>query len=175
MMSHRWHPTGPASVAVLVVVTACASPAASVDPSPSEPAEPATPDACRPIDLRAPSGERVDLTGTWQETGGGPFYIVDQNADCVWIIGAFLRHEDVEGFAMWETFVFDGNLRPDFTLQGRSVFLNLPGQTRDYSGTFAMTLDLGGDPWALQGPPYDTLSGPAFLRLERVTDRWVAP
>ena len=43
------------------------------------------PDACQPIDISAPSGERVDLTGTW-ESGGLLFYIY-QDADYPWIVG----------------------------------------------------------------------------------------
>jgi hypothetical protein len=37
-------------------------------------ASPAARAACAPLDLRAPDGTRLDLSGTWREPGGGPVY-----------------------------------------------------------------------------------------------------
>jgi hypothetical protein len=48
-------------------------PSASAEPSFSIPASAAgnLPPGCEPIDLRSPSGERIDLTVTWVEDAEG--------------------------------------------------------------------------------------------------------
>ncbi len=96
--------------AVMAALTACASAPASPSASPSH-AEPVAsfnpgrglPPGCETIDLRSPSGERIDLTGEW--AGGGALaYSVErawlnQIGDCVYgsvLGGAFVRDGDVE-------------------------------------------------------------------------------
>jgi hypothetical protein len=174
MMSQRWHPRGLVGGAVLIVATACASPTVSVAPSPSTQA---AADACEPIDISTTSGERVDLTGTWQQVGDGPLYYVSQDADCVWIAGAFVSAEGSEPFSYGgRTFAFDGHLRPDLTVQGRWFLLLLddPGQTRDFDLSGMLTLDVEVDPWTLRGELRSERGTPS-LTLEKIDDRWVAP
>jgi hypothetical protein len=129
--------TGLAIVGVLVLVgcsTASPSPSGSDSPGPSAVAAPAA--DCRAIDLMSPSGERVDLTGTWQ--GGVMVHHVRQTGDCVsWI-----------GYGTWPgtefgeigTLVFLGRLAPDFSVRGQFTWIvglvnpnnayGLPGQGR---------------------------------------------
>jgi hypothetical protein len=170
MMSQRWHPRGLVGGAVLIVATACASPTVSVAPSPSTQA---AADACEPIDISTTSGERVDLTGTWQQVGDGPLYYVSQDADCVWIAGAFVSAEGSEPFSYGDfTYSFHGHLRPDLTVLGRFFVFEYSGkgsffgQGRGY-GTNTWILDLEVDPWTLTNTEGST--------IEKVHDRWIAP
>jgi hypothetical protein len=154
--------------AVLIVATACASPAVSLAPTPS--LAPAS-DACQPIDIRDQSDERVDLTGTWQQVGGGPLFYVSQEGDCVWIAGSF--ESGAEGsFVLLDGlhYAFDGHLRPDFTVHGHWVILILELGQRYYDPGI-WTVDVEVDPWTLRG----RLQGDRLLTLEKVNDRWVAP
>jgi hypothetical protein len=62
------------------------------------------PPGCETIDLRSPSGERIDLTGEWADSGGGLADTferswLNQIGDCVYgsvLGGAFVRDGDVE-------------------------------------------------------------------------------
>jgi len=97
--------------AAMTLLTACASAPASPGASPSY-AEPLAsfnpgrglPRGCETIDLRSPTGERIDLTGEWADSGGGLADTferswLNQIGDCVYgsvLGGAFVRDGDVE-------------------------------------------------------------------------------
>jgi hypothetical protein len=99
----------PLAVAFLAaVLLGCTSPEAS----PSEPLVGSVPpgteaDAvtCDPIDLRMPSGELVDLTGTWLGNDGG-LYEVRQFGECLWWSGVNVAF----------THVLHGTIGADFTI-----------------------------------------------------------
>jgi hypothetical protein len=157
------------TVAIWITATACAPPAVSVAPTPS--LSPAS-DVCQPIDLRTESGERVDLNGTWQTTGGGRTYYAYQEADCVWIVGGFVTPEEDAPFGNIgkETLTFAGHLQDDATVDGRwasIIYARGPGAEGPYSGSLTFSLELGADPWKLRAEGFPT--------LERVSDMYVAP
>jgi hypothetical protein len=97
--------------AAIAALTACASaPAAPAtgpshaEPLPSVNPAPGLPPGCETIDLRSPTGERIDLTGEWADSGGGLADTferswLNQIGDCVYgsvLGGAFVRDGDVE-------------------------------------------------------------------------------
>ena len=168
----RRRAAGLVSAAIWITATACASPAVSpvvsAVPSPSAPSA----EDCRPIELLAPSGERVDLTGTWRVIGGRQLYNVLQEGDCVWIVGGFEAAAEGGRFGNLgrETYVFDGHLRTDFTVHGRwasLVYTPGPEDTGPYTGTETYRLGLDGDPWTLRTESHQP--------LEKVSDRYIAP
>ena len=69
---------------------------------------------CGPIELETPSGERLDLSGTWG--GGSTIHYIREIGTCVWweavsnLPGAPLGSH-------WRN-VFHGSVAPDFTLSG---------------------------------------------------------
>jgi hypothetical protein len=70
--------------------------------------------ACEPIDLHAPDGTRVDLTGTWR--GGPGVHFVRQDGDCVWWVSMSTTPGQERGAEV--LVLFRGKLAPDFTLNG---------------------------------------------------------
>ena len=62
---------------------------------------------CQPMDLVLPSGESLDLTGSWQGNDLGP-YQLRQWGDCLWFIG---QNNTV-------SVLFFGHLVSDFTASG---------------------------------------------------------
>lgn len=85
MTSARWFAAGVIG-ALLVACTASTSPGSD---GPSAAASPHigsdSTDTCSAIDLRSPTGNRIDLTATWE--GGVFIHHVRQVGDCVWWIG----------------------------------------------------------------------------------------
>jgi hypothetical protein len=86
--------------------------------------------ACQPIDLRGPSGQRVDLTGAWMTAPGtaGFFYLLSETTwihqidDCVW--GAILDEEFHSYPARGgDLGTLQGHVTPDFALEGDMVLL----------------------------------------------------
>jgi len=107
-------------VAVLLgaLLAACSASAGLTDsePSATSPAAAAAGPACKPIDLRTPSGEQIDLTGTWQ--GYEALHFVRQYGDCVWWEELTTAPED-EPLGQIYRSVFFGRLQTDFTLVGQ--------------------------------------------------------
>jgi hypothetical protein len=62
---------------------------------------------CQPLDLVLPSGELLDLTGSWQGNDLGP-YQFRQFGDCLWWVG---QNATV-------SVLFFGQVDPDFTVSG---------------------------------------------------------
>jgi hypothetical protein len=76
------------SLTLAAVLAGCAAPSASPEASDgaiSGSDEPAAA-TCEPLDLRLPSGEPLDLTGTWLGNDTG-LYQVRQSGECVWWVG----------------------------------------------------------------------------------------
>ena len=109
-------------VAALTLVSAIASAcdSAPVIPDGSSEGSPAGTqqaglDDCAPSDLRMPSGERIDLTGTWE--GASARLFIGQYGECIWIeeFSADAR----EGLGDSYRRLFFGRLAADFTITGR--------------------------------------------------------
>lgn len=110
-------PTLAAWVALLLVLTACtdgSTPSPSASPGPVASTPVSAEAACAPRELRGPSGERIDLTGTWR--GGQNVVYVRQVGSCVWWIS--LSDYPGQEPGAQAMVVFRGDLSPDFTLHG---------------------------------------------------------
>jgi hypothetical protein len=96
-------------VGLITILAGCTAPAATASPSAAAPtiAQTAVTEQCNPIDLRLPSGDEVDLTGSWQGDDLAP-YEMRQFGDCLWWVGNN------------PVFTYTGfvHLKPDFTLAG---------------------------------------------------------
>ena len=107
-------------VAALLValVAACSASAGTTtgEPSAASSAAGLADPACKPIDLRTPSGQRIDLTGTWE--GYEALHFVRQYGDCVWW-EEFTAVPDDEPLGYIYRSLFFGRLRTDFTLVGQ--------------------------------------------------------
>lgn len=66
------------------------------------------------MDLRMPSGDLIDLTGTWE--GGATVHYVRQIGDCVWWIA--LSDWPGQSLGDFYSITFSGHLSPDFIVQG---------------------------------------------------------
>jgi len=131
--SPEWR-TGFAWLALLVAagMVACspvASPAASgpaESASAAKPAPGASVSECTPIDLRTPTGERLDLTGTWETEKEGTragVYFLHQVGSCLWWSGAYPKRDDDLSYGPlnYLTNVFRGTVVPDFTVAGEWI------------------------------------------------------
>lgn len=112
-MMRKRHPSGLAFVALLIASCSLAEPSASVAPGASS--LPAA-DECTPVDIRAPSGTRVDLTGQWRASDEG-VYDIHQRGSCLYWVGM----SQIPGFEPGEHWaqVFIGTVRSDFMVVGR--------------------------------------------------------
>jgi hypothetical protein len=114
MTSLRWV----ATVLVGALMIGCTSSSSPGSEGPSQVGSnltaPDPADTCRPIDIRSPTGERIDLTGTWE--GGVFIHHVRQIGDCVWWIG-YGRWPGTEPGEL-ATLTFFGRLATDFTVAG---------------------------------------------------------
>jgi hypothetical protein len=118
-----------------VTSEASASPVLTGTPNPSGPAP------CEPLDLRTPSGDRIDLTGTWR--GAQTLVYVRQEANCVWWM-ALSDYPD-EALGSRNMLLYRGNLYPDFTLRGDWMHLMKPSEfPQSGSTTFEIDTDIGG-------------------------------
>lgn len=122
-------------LAALLALAGCTS---TVAPSASEPvstaptasAQPAgdLPPGCEPIDLRAPTGERIELNGAWKEVGAAGELMtwwIRAEGDCVWGAGYIdevppegsidVRPDQVQSLS--------GRLGSDFVITGEIISL----------------------------------------------------
>ena len=119
--------------AVMAALTACASDPAAPGASPSY-AEPlpslnparGLPPGCETIDLRGPTGERIDLTGEWAGSGELAHSIerawLSQIGDCVYgsvLGGAFLRDAAPEAYLV----NLSGRIGSDFRIEFEVVMV----------------------------------------------------
>lgn len=122
----------PLGVVLLALLLLCAC-TRSTQPSPSvEPSRSVSPSAaailppgCEPIDLRSPTGERLDLTGTWfEDAEGAPMtWRIKTQGDCVWGVGIV---EDIpfdEAFDAANIQTLRGHLGTDFVIEGEIVLM----------------------------------------------------
>jgi hypothetical protein len=79
----------------------------STSATPSTNGLPADTADCRPQDLLLPSGEPLDLSGSWLGDDLGP-YQFRQFGDCVWFVGQNATF----------SYVFHGRIAADFTVAG---------------------------------------------------------
>lgn len=124
-----------AACLVLTLLIGCTATTSPGSGGPSAAASPNTDQGsagtCRPIDLRSPTGERIDLTGTWE--GGIFLHHVRQVGDCVWWIG-YARWPGTEPGEL-ATLTFFGLLASDFTLSGNWTTIVRPsGPGAYYNG-----------------------------------------
>lgn len=93
---------------------------------------------CLPIDLRLPSGNPLDLTGTW--VGGSTIHHLRQVGDCVWWVGI----SDLPGEAPGASWMnsFQGHLSSDFTLSGiwADVYTDRSGSLHEGRTTYLIQL-----------------------------------
>jgi hypothetical protein len=119
--SGRFHWVALATVAVLA---SCGSPSGTTPTSADPTARPSSGLAspiCEPIDLRTPSGNRIDLNGTWlteREGTRAGVYFFRQVGSCVWASGGFPEDPatDESGPLSLVTVVLRGEVRSDFTI-----------------------------------------------------------
>lgn len=121
-----------AALVALIAATGCL-PSGSADPSSAVPSPSDSvggiglPPDCEPIDLRDPTGARIDLTGEWEGTdvmiGPEEQVWLHQIGDCLY--GSVYAVE-LSGTAEAETFVVDlgGRLADDFTIDVEVVFVH---------------------------------------------------
>jgi hypothetical protein len=75
---------------------------------------------CESIDLRGPSGDHVDLTGTWTGAGASPWN-VRQLGNCLFMVG-FEQYGSPYSETVFHS-MCEAQLRPDFTAPGRCIQL----------------------------------------------------
>jgi hypothetical protein len=125
---------GFAAIALMTVLGMACRPSVPLSSSPASPGASAaqasapTAAACAPVDLRRPSGEALDLTGTWQ--GARSVTFVRQVGSCVsWIA---LSNNPNQELGAWAMSTFRGDIGSDFTLSGAWTWivrpLGVPGQ-----------------------------------------------
>jgi len=117
---------------VVLLLVGCTATSAPGTPSSSTSTPSATAaEACAPIDLRLPSGERIDLTGTWH--GAQSIVFVRQEGSCVWWIAL----SDYPGHELGAQYMvmFRGDIALDFTLTGEWMYVvPLPGISNQRRG-----------------------------------------
>lgn len=144
------------SIALLVLGVACAGPAASGAPTQAPTGSPgiATTD-CPNIDLRSPSGDRVNLTGTWETEREGTragIYFLHQVGECVWFAGSFPWPEDAsQGPLGFVTVVFQGRVRSDFSITGEWIDVRQKGlEPLRSGGNITLRIEFGEQPGELR-------------------------
>jgi len=145
-----------------VLLAACSSPVAQGTPT-SEPVSSHVPlgydlIGCHPIDLRAPTGELIDLTGLWGVSGQDPQFQIRQLDSCVFMAGKPAFDEDLG----W---VCDGEITTEFRIIGRCVQLATGDfQVWDRQLSFSENGDVIFEPLCGNGGPgFDC--GPPTVRL----------
>jgi hypothetical protein len=111
-------------IVLLLSLVACATPGAPTDiPAPSRSAPGIGAQNCATIDLRSPSGNEIDLTGTWmteKEGVRGGLYHFQQSGECIWFAGAIDPGVEVGDIALdLPVVVFAGRMGTDLTVAGR--------------------------------------------------------
>ncbi len=114
---------------------------------------------CHPIDLRAPTGEVIDLTGLWGVSGQDPQFRIRQLDNCVFMGGKPAFDEDLG----W---VCDGEITTEFRIIGRCVQLATGAfQVWDRQLSFSENGDVIFEPLCGNGGPgFDC--GPPTVRLD---------
>jgi hypothetical protein len=105
--------------------TTQSSPSAEASASVSASAVGNLPPGCEPIELRAPSGERIDLNGTWLENAeGAPMtWRIKTEGNCIWGAGFVesIPYYDAADSGNIQT--LRGHIGSDFAIDGEIVLL----------------------------------------------------
>lgn len=144
------------SIALLALGVACTGPAESGAPTLAPTGSPgiATHD-CPDIDLRSPSGDRINLTGTWvteREGTRAGIYFLHQVGDCLWFAGGlpWRGEPDSETLGL-QTVVFQGRVGSDFVIAGRWIDVRYVGVGGLGSGgNITLRIDFGEEPGELR-------------------------
>jgi hypothetical protein len=106
----------PLLVAVVAgLVTGCAS-SDSPTPVATPNASAAAVEVCPRLDLRAPTGQRLDLGGRWLANDGGSYFL-SQDESCLFWMGQSPPSGDVPAGGNW-TNVFSGRILSSFVVAG---------------------------------------------------------
>jgi hypothetical protein len=168
----------------LAFVVGCTTSSVATDsPTPSTSPTPigGLPSICPDLDIQGPSGDRVNLTGTWYGPIQGWHYYVYQSGECIWWAGGFTTPSTApryqyEGHLGTETLVFTGRLASDFSLAGEWAAVRTNGRppvteaTLRRWGTITGTIEFDqatGEPALLV--QYVEHGGSGNNRLERMT------
>lgn len=145
------------SIALLALGVACTGSATSGAPTQAPTASPGIASIdCPNIDLRSPSGERIDLTGTWvteREGTRAGIYFLHQVGDCLWFAGGLpwpsdLPEDETLGL---QTVVFQGRVGSDFVITGRWIDVRYVGVGGLGSGgNITMRIEFGEQPGELR-------------------------
>lgn len=117
------------AVALLVLGACSGSPS---PPAPEESVEPSQaageaglPSGCTAIDLRGPTGERVDLSGAWEKEGSAPGpatrWWIRQLGDCVWAVTVAPEFPEVLSAQPGDLQTLQGRLDPSFVVAAELV------------------------------------------------------
>jgi hypothetical protein len=146
------------AIALLALGVACTNPPASgaLTQAPTRAPGNSTVD-CPDIDLRSPSGERIDLTGTWETEREGTragIYFLHQVGDCLWFAGGLPSSSetpDSEPPLGWQTVVFQGRVGSDFVVTGRWIDVRYEGIGGIGSGgNITLRIEFGEQPGELR-------------------------
>lgn len=115
------------ALATLIVVAGCAQASPDIaSPAPLASSPGATAEdlgECFGARLVGPDGNNVDLTGTWQLSGNGPYYFISQTGVCVFMAGGFPADQAMAD--LWNspfgtnTVVFQDEIDQQFVVTGR--------------------------------------------------------
>jgi hypothetical protein len=132
-----------AACAACTPASGSAGPSATA-PGPSAAATNAAGAECQPLELILPSGEELDLSGSWQGDDLGP-YQLRQFGDCLWWVGQNATF----------SIVFLGHLDSDFTVMGNWATVSAsdhviggirnPADLYIGTGTLSLEIEVGGD------------------------------
>lgn len=121
----RWELLSVSALAALAMSACAAGPMTSAVSPSAATAGPAAAD-CAALDLRSPTGERIALSGTWvterEGTRAGIYYL-HQVGECLWFAGSFPPpgDNDAQGLLGFQTVVFKGRVRSDFSITGEWI------------------------------------------------------
>ncbi|MGH2463023.1 MAG: hypothetical protein ACRDFZ_05270 [Candidatus Limnocylindria bacterium] len=148
---------GLALIATIAAAVSCAGPstAAPQSTASSVGASEAVAQGCPTIDLRTPSGDRIDLNGTWvtqKEGTRAGLYFFRQVGSCVWFVGGVpWATADDPGDLGIITVTFHGRVGADFVIRGdwidvRADVLGLASS----GGSLELGFEFGAEPDALR-------------------------
>jgi hypothetical protein len=120
--------------AALIAGCSQASPQPSAESEPASPRAPTgpvgdLPAGCEPIDLRSPSGERVNLDGIWVQDAEGNAHAMKwwlwSFGDCLWGTGRNENYSEnvAQGASADQVQAFRGTIRDDFSIEAEMVLL----------------------------------------------------
>jgi hypothetical protein len=120
--------------AALAAAGCGASPTLSPTPGPTEtpgPAAGSLPPGCEPIDLRSPTGDRIELDGTWVHTEGTEMtWWIRTQGSCIWGAGMVgdVAEDPLDVSTNPATVqILSGSIQTDFVIEGEIVLVGPRG------------------------------------------------